>query len=56
MPKFNEQEQDLGHTVTYEVHEIRKVEKVVYGRNAIDATLSDEDNGVVHYFTAAVAD
>jgi N4-gp56 family major capsid protein len=56
MPKFNEQEQDLGHTVTYEVHEIRKVEKVVYGRNAIDSTLSDEDNGVVHYFTAAVAD
>lgn len=56
MPKFNEQEQDLGHIVTYEIHEIRKVEKVVYGRAAIDATLSDEDNGVIHYFSAAVAD
>jgi len=56
MPKFNEQEQDLGHIVTYEIHEIRKTEKVVYGRAAIDATLSDEDNGVIHYFSAAVAD
>ena len=56
MPKFNEQEQDLGHTVTYEIHEIRKVDKVVFGRNAVDAGISDEDNGVIHYFTAAVAD
>jgi N4-gp56 family major capsid protein len=56
MPKFNEQEQDLGHTVTYEVHEIRKVDKVVYDRAAIDATLSNEDNGIVHVFSAAVAD
>lgn len=56
MPKFNEQEQDLGHTVTYEVHEIRNTAKLVYGRNAIDSSLSDEDNGVVHVFTAAVAD
>ena len=56
MPKFNEQEQDLGHTVTYEVHEIRKVEKVVYGRAAVDASITDEDNGMIHYFTAAVAD
>jgi len=56
MPKFNEQEQDLGHTVTYEVHEIRKVDKVVYDRASIDATLTNEDNGVVHLFSAAVAD
>jgi|GEM_PF-1524313 len=56
MPKFNEQEQDLGHTVTYEIHEIRKVDKVVFGRNAVDSSISDEDNGVIHYFAAAVAD
>jgi len=56
MPKFNEQEQDLGHTVTYEIHEIRKVDKVVFGRNAVDSSISDEDNGVIHYFSAAVAD
>ncbi len=56
MPKFNEQEQDLGHTVSYEVHEIRKTNKLAFGRNAIDATLSDEDNGIVHVYAAAVAD
>ena len=56
MPKFNEQEQDLGHTVTYEIHEIRKVDKVVFGRNAVDSSISDEDNGIIHYFSAAVAD
>jgi len=56
MPKFNEQEQDLGHTVTYEIHEIRKVDKVVYGRAAVDSSITDEDNGVIHYFSAAVAD
>jgi len=56
MPKFNEQEQDLGHTISYETHEIRKASKLVFGRNAIDSTISDEDNGVVHVFSAAVAD
>lgn len=56
MPKFNEQEQDLGHTVSYEIHEIRKVDKVVFGRNAVDSSISDEDNGIIHYFSAAVAD
>ena len=56
MPKFNEQEQDLGHTVSYEVHEIRNTAKLVYGRNAIDSSISDEDNGIVHVFAAAVAD
>jgi len=56
MPKFNEQEQDLGHVVSYEVHEIRKVDKLVYDRASIDATISNEDNGVVHIFPAAVSD
>ena len=56
MPKFNEQEQDLGHTISYETHEIRNTAKLVFGRNAIDASISDEDNGIVHVFSAAVAD
>lgn len=56
MPKFGEQEQDLGHTVSYEVHEIRNTAKLVYGRAAVDASISDEDNGIVHVFSAAVAD
>ena len=56
MPKFGEQEQDIGHTIAYEVHEIRNTAKLVFGRNAIDATISDEDNGIVHVFAAAVAD
>ena len=37
-------------------HEINGIQKLVYGRNAIDSSLSDEDNGVVHVFVAAVAD
>jgi hypothetical protein len=32
------------------------VDKVVYDRAAIDATLSNEDNGMIHVFSAAVAD
>lgn len=56
MPKFNEQEQDLGHTVSYEVHEIRKTNKLVFDRNAINGSISNEDNGIIHVFSAAVAD
>ncbi len=50
MSKFGEEEQDLGHRVTYENHEIRGVEKIVYDR------ATQEDNGIVHVFSAAVAD
>lgn len=56
MSKFGEEFNDLGHDVSYELHEIRGIKKIVYGRNAIDGSISDEDNGVVHMFTAAVAD
>lgn len=55
MPKFGEEEFDVGHDVVYETHEIRAVDKLVYDRNSVDGT-SNEDNGVVHIFAAAVAD
>ena len=42
---------DLG----LEHHEINGIEKVVYDRNTVDGS-SNEDNGLVHHFTAAVAD
>jgi hypothetical protein len=56
MPKFGEEEFDIGHDVVYEIHEIRGVKKVVYGRNAVDGSITNEDNGVNHIFAAAVAD
>lgn len=56
MPKFGEQEQDIGHTVSYEVHEIRNQVKLVFDRNVVDSSISNEDNGIVHVFAAAVAD
>jgi hypothetical protein len=48
--KFGEEESDLGHDVSYELHEIRGIEKLVFNRS------TEEDHGVVHVFTAAVAD
>lgn len=48
--KFNEEESDFGHDVSYEVHEIRGVEKLVFNRS------TPEDNGIVNVFSAAVAD
>lgn len=48
--KFGEEESDLGHAVSYELHEIRGVNKFVFTRtNAMD-------QGIVHLFAAAVAD
>ena len=55
MPKFGEEEFDVGHDVVYETHEIRGVDKLVYDRNSVDGT-SNEDNGTIHLFSAAVAD
>lgn len=49
-PKFGEEFSDLKHKVTYETHEIRGIGKVAFNRSTV------EDNGVVHVFTAAVAD
>jgi len=48
--KFNEEEADFGHDVSYELHEIRGIEKLVFSR------ATEEDNGVVHVFSSAVAD
>ena len=55
MPKFGEEENDVGHDLTYETHEIREEAKLVYDRNAVDGT-SNEDNSTIHVFAAAVAD
>ena len=51
--KFAEQPADFGHDISYELHEIRKVDKLVF--NSTDGG-SAEDNGVINVFTAAVAD
>ena len=48
--KFGEEEGDVGHRVTYETHEIRGVNKLVFDRT------TPEDQGIVHVFSAAVAD
>ena len=48
--KFNEEEADFGHDVSYELHEIRGIQKLAFSRDTV------EDNGVVHVFSAAVAD
>ena len=50
-PKFGEEFSDLKHKVTYETHEIRGVDKVAFSGRA-----TTEDNGVIHVFSAAVAD
>jgi N4-gp56 family major capsid protein len=48
--KFGEQYDDLGHEVSFETHEIRGIAKLAFSRSTV------EDNGVVHVFSAAVAD
>ena len=48
--KFGEEFADIGHRVSYEQHEIRGVSKIYY-----DLT-TQEDQGIVHVFSAAVAD
>lgn len=54
--KFNEDTiQDLGHDYVAELHEIRGMSKVVYNRSSVSGE-TNEDNGVVHIFSAAVAD
>lgn len=54
--KFGEEMSDVGHDVTFELHEIRGLEKFVFDRNTVDSSITNEDNGVVHVFAAAVAD
>ncbi len=48
--KFGEEEVDLGHTLVFETHEIRGVQKLVFSR------ATEEDQGIVHVFSAAVND
>ena len=48
--KFGEEEADLGHDVSYELHEIRGMKKLVFNRS------SAHDHGITHIFSAAVAD
>lgn len=48
--KFGEEDSDLGHDMTFETHEIRGIEKLEFNR------ATPEDQGVVHVFTAGVAD
>ncbi len=48
--KFGEEESDLGHDVTFETHEIRGVNKLVFNR------ATAEDQGVIHVYSAAVND
>jgi hypothetical protein len=48
--KFNEEEADFGHDVSYELHEIRGIQKLVFSRS------TQEDNGVIHLFSSAVSD
>jgi N4-gp56 family major capsid protein len=54
--KFSEDTtQDLGHDYVAELHEIRGISKIVYGRSSVSGE-TNEDNGVIHTFAAAVAD
>lgn len=48
--KFAEDDADIHHDRIYEISEIRGISKAVFNRN------TPEDNGIVHVFTAAVAD
>ena len=49
--KFGEEETDIGHDIAYESHEIRGIEKLEFTDMA-----TPEDHGIVHTFSAAVAD
>ncbi len=48
--KFGQEESDIGHDISHETHEIRGIEKLVFDR------ATPEDQGLVHVFSAAVAD
>ena len=48
--KFGEEESDVGHDVTYELHEIRGLKKLAFSRSSV------HNHGVVDTYSAAVAD
>ena len=54
--KFKEQDYNYGEDMGYKLHEINGIDKLVFDRNTVDGTISNEDNGIVHCFSAAVAD
>jgi hypothetical protein len=54
--KFKEQDYNYGEDMGFKLHEINGVDKMVYDRNSVDGTISNEDNGLIHVFSAAVAD
>jgi hypothetical protein len=56
MVKFGHDEEDVGHDQIFETHEIRGIQKIVYNRNEVNSSISNEDNGMVNVFAAAVAD
>jgi hypothetical protein len=51
--KFGEEASDLGHDMSYETHEIRGVDKMYFTRS--DGATA-EDHGIIHLYSAAVAD
>jgi len=53
--RITEELSNYNKDMGLEHHEINGISKVVYDRNTVDGS-SNEDNGVVHHFTAAVAD
>lgn len=52
--KFNDEDSDLGHDISFEIHEIRGEQKVVFASPAAGATA--EDFAVIHVYAAGVAD
>lgn len=54
--KWEEQISNYGHDYGVNHHEINSMNKLLFDRNTVDSTISNEDNGIVHHFTAAVAD
>lgn len=54
-PKFGHETKDVGHTQIFETDEIRGIKKVVWDRNTVNGSISNEDNAIVNVFAAAVA-
>lgn len=54
-PTFGFEDQDLGHIKIMEAWEIRGQKKVVWNRAGQNATLVNEDNGIINSFVSAEA-
>lgn len=44
---------DHGHQHSFEINEIRGIKKVVWDRASVDSNITNEDSGVIHYYTPA---